>query len=378
MIPWLLREAEKDPDRIFMEKELLRRSKKNFEKAKSEGGLRFIHLDINDDYIPCPTPCPAPCSGMKLAPPPPNRKDLAAVAFCEIKDDVDFIPLSRGDLAAYQFNLDPLIEKIRKANGLDGSNYSMTPRLYFLGERLVAGVNTAFVLALFPDAATAEPHLFGLLGRIPSHCPQTVVVAPSLSFTSEPIYSKLISDAIFPITLPKDFGKAGFGFSYLATMRKKIPTGAAPKVPPLTKRQIADKEKYGYRCRDRIHFPGTTPYERKNEVIINGHKVFIGDKLFALLLRLVAELKKGKGGWIESADLVAERFINDIEHRQPFSHLRHAFKPWLIEGDGKHLIESSRSKQYRLSTHPEFITFDKKNLLAHPEDDIRKLVAAIK
>ncbi|MDD5556862.1 MAG: hypothetical protein PHN82_06390 [bacterium] len=304
------------------------------------------------------------------------KKDGQYYAVCP-DDRIDPKPLTDDDIARYRFNLDPLIEKIRKANGLDGSDYSLTPRLYFIGERLVSDVNTAFVLALFPDIATAEPHLLSLLSRIPSHCPQTVVVAPSLSLTSEPVYSKLISAAIFPVILPGDFGKGGFGLSYLATMRKKIPVGAAPKVSPLTKKQVADKEKYGYRCQDRIHIPGTTPSERKNEVIINGHKVFIGDKLFALLLRLVAELKKGKGGWIESADLVAEHFINDIEHRQPFSHLRHAFKPWLIEGDGKHLIESSRSNQYRLSTHPEFVTCDMKKLRAHPYDDIKKLAEAL-
>ncbi len=96
-----------------------------------------------------------------------------------------------------------------------------------------------------------------------------------------------------------------------------------------------------------------------------------------LQIRIV-ELKKCEGGWIKTGDLVAGRFINNVENRQPFSHLRHAFKPWLIEGDGKNLIESSLSKQYRLSTHPDFVTFDKKKLRAHPDDVIRELVAGIK
>lgn len=85
------------------------------------------------------------------------------------------------------------------------------------------------------------------------------------------------------------------------------------------------------------------------------------------------ELKKEKGGWIKSGDLVAGGFINDIENRQPFSHLRHAFMPWLIEGDGKNLIESSRSKRYRLSTHPDFVTCDKGRLREHPDLRIMRM-----
>lgn len=373
MIPWLLREAEKDPDRIFMEKELLRQSKKNFEKAKSEGGLRFIHLDINDDYIPCPTPCPAPCSGMKLAPPPSNRKDLAAVAFCEIKDDVDFIHLAREDLAAYRFNLEPVMEKIRKANGLEGSKYSMTPRLYFLGERLVAGVNTAFVLALFPDAATAEPHLLSLHARLPAQCSQTVIVTPSLDLCGEPLYPKLNGARLYPVKLTSSFGEQSYKISYLAALRRRLNAGVSAPPSPLTISQIADYEKYGYLCQDRLHIPGIRPRQRRNIVLLNGNEITIADALFALLMRFVVELKRGKGGWIAPADLVAGGFINDIEHRQRYSQLREHFKGSLKEKDGEKFIECDRSKGYRLSTHPDFVTYDKEKFKNHPEQRIAQL-----
>ena len=372
MISWLLNRIEKAPSTLFRRAELIKRSRTGLNNLKKAGILLYVQPNDRGMSYPCSVfDCGNGCS-MDVF-----KKKCQYYAVCPY-DRIDPKPLTDDDIARYRFNLEPLIEKIRKANGLDGSNYSLTPRLYFIGERVVAGVNTAFVFALFPDVATAEPHLLSLLGRVPSHCPQIVVVAPSLSLAAESIYSQLVSDSIFPITLSGAFGKQNFRLNYLATMRKKIPTGPAPKVSPLTKKQIADKEKYEYRCQDRLHIPGAVPLERRNEVLINGHKVILGDKLFSLLLRLILELKKCKGGWVESGDLMAGGFINDVENRQPFSHLRHAFKPWLIEGDGKNLIEASRSKQYRLSTHPEFVTCDRKKLRDHPEDDIKKLMAAIK
>ena len=78
--------------------------------------------------------------------------------------------------------------------------------------------------------------------------------------------------------------------------------------------------------------------------------------LFTLLMRFVVESKKGNGGWVASPDLVAERFINDMEHRQRYSQLREHFKGSLKEKDGEKFIECDRSKGYRLSTHPDFVT----------------------
>jgi hypothetical protein len=84
-------------------------------------------------------------------------------------------------------------------------------------------------------------------------------------------------------------------------------------------------------------------------------------------MRFVAELKRGKGGWISPADLVAGGFINDIEHRQRYSQLREHFKGSLKEKDGEKFIECDRSKGYRLSTHPDFVTYDKVRLSGHTD-----------
>jgi len=45
--------------------------------------------------------------------------------------------------------------------------------------------------------------------------------------------------------------------------------------------------------------------------------------------------------------------------------------------DSEKFIECDRSKGHRLSTHPDFITCDKKKLMDHPEDDIRRLMEGV-
>ncbi len=39
----------------------------------------------------------------------------------------------------------------------------------------------------------------------------------------------------------------------------------------------------------------------------------------------------------------------------------------LLEKDAKNLIENDGSKRYRISTHPDFVTYDRDNLLKHSD-----------
>ena len=73
-------------------------------------------------------------------------------------------------------------------------------------------------------------------------------------------------------------------------------------------------------------------------------------------MRFVEELKKGAGGWVSPSDLAAAGLIIDVEHRQRYSQLRDRLRPALRYRDGEKFIECNRSKGYRLSTHPSFVT----------------------
>jgi len=114
--------------------------------------------------------------------------------------------------------------------------------------------------------------------------------------------------------------------SVLAALKKRLPAGVSSQVPELTDKRFADYEP----------MPGSSPYsrniprERGNDIFLNGNKLSLGDSLFALLMRFVVVLKKGKGGRVNSPDLAAEGFISDSTHYRPYSTLarRHCRVGW--------------------------------------------------
>jgi len=200
-----------------------------------------------------------------------------------------------------------------------------------------------------------------------------VVTTPSLCLTPQPIYSELRAASIFPIVLPKSFGLQGFKISYLAALRRPLPVGVSSQAPVLNDEQFADYDTYGYRCKDQLNIPGIFPQKRSNEIFLNGNKMRLGDSLFALLLRFVVELKNRKGGWTNIHTLASERIVSDPMKYQIYSNLRTAVEGSLLDKNGQDFIENDGSKNYRISTHPGFVTYDRKKLLKYQDYRIREL-----
>lgn len=290
---------------------------------------------------------------------------------------MDPIPLTKNDISKYSFSAERLIRAIREANSFTGDTYCLNPRLHFIGERIIGDLNTAFILALFPNIQTTEPHLLSLTARITANYKQIVVVTPSLSLTREPIYAKLRTASIFPVKLPTSFSQKDFKIHYLVALRRSLPASVSTHVPSLTDEQLADIDRFGYLCQDRLHIPGTYPRERSNDVSLNGQKLQLGNSLFALLMRFVVELRKKKDGWVNIYTLESDGIITDPLNYQIYSRLRTEIRGSLLDKDGKKFIEASHSKTYRISTHPDFVTYDKKKLLNHHYPDIEKLAGRL-
>jgi len=145
-------------------------------------------------------------------------------------------------------------------------------------------------------------------------------------------------------------------------------------VSALSPGQEKDYKRFDYMCRDQVHVLGTRPMKRSNIIDVNGHRVRIGDSLLKLFLRLVVELKKKKGGWVNIHTLEEEGLIGDPLTYQRYSNLRKALEGSLLLKNGQNFIESDGSKSYRISTHPDFITYDKKKLAKqHPDPDINEI-----
>ncbi len=142
----------------------------------------------------------------------------------------------------------------------------------------------------------------------------------------------------------------------------------------LTKEQEQDYKNFEYRCYDKIHIPGNSSMKRSNEVEVNGHKVRLGDSMFRLFLRLALELKKKRGGWVSRHTLESEGIITDVEKFQIYSNLRTSLQGSLLDKEGQKFIENNGSKQYRISLHPDFITYDRVKLLKHHDICIQELI----
>lgn len=157
-------------------------------------------------------------------------------------------------------------------------------------------------------------------------------------------------------------------------------TPDARATAPLTDEQASVYKRYEYQCYDRIDISGKMKKiggktkKGRNVVGINGSEVAIGDSLFVLLLRLVVELKREQGGYISRVDLWNEGVVANSERFHPYSNLRAAIEAHLRDRDGQKFIQNDGEKNYRVSTHPDFVSFDKEKLLKHPNATVRKLV----
>lgn len=144
-------------------------------------------------------------------------------------------------------------------------------------------------------------------------------------------------------------------------------------------RRVADYQAFGYLCRDKVCIGGRMKKvggktkKGRNLVEINGNEVTLGDALFILLLRLAVELKKGRGGYVSRVDLWKEGAVRDAEDFRPYSNLRAAVETQLVDRDGQKFVQNDGEKNYRISTHPDFVTYDRDRLLRHPSRRVNEL-----
>ena len=72
-------------------------------------------------------------------------------------------------------------------------------------------------------------------------------------------------------------------------------------------------------------------------------------------------------------DLKSEGIITDDLKYQVYIRLRIELKGSLLGKNGDKFIESDDSKNYHISTHPDFITYDKEKLLNYQDNQIKDI-----
>ena len=139
MIAWILRELEKNPTSVFHKRDLLKISEQQFEELRGLGLLAYVQPDLNSDTYPCSLPCENACP-----------MDIAEVggrlfAICPNDSEIDPVPLDSKDLDKYTFCMEKFLERVRRANSLEGKLHRIDQDYLYLGHATCKGRRVGFV-----------------------------------------------------------------------------------------------------------------------------------------------------------------------------------------------------------------------------------------
>jgi len=144
----------------------------------------------------------------------------------------------------------------------------------------------------------------------------------------------------------------------------------------LTDSQREDYKKYNYKCYYKINIIGKDVDSKKeNYIEIDGNGIELGKNNFILFVKLALELKRNNEGWVNIESFIQEIDLSFTGIYQLIGRLRgNLTKIKALDNNSvKELIENKKGGLYRISTHPDFITYNKEKLLNHQDSQIRKL-----
>lgn len=364
MIDFLLKEMEKSANPIFTKNELVSISSGEFERLKKLGVSAFRQPSERElARIRLPR-CQHGCS--LTVSPVGNRLE----AVCLDHPEEGPIPIQRDDLFRYIFSIENFLQQIRKSNNIEGGHQKIPGGYHYIGYKLYDDKRIGFLF--IPKMEKSEYITLSGLKHICEDDDFIIALTPvfkidDISLKKAIRRNNIIQTPILPILDPKSFELQIDGL---------IAKYLKPKAV-LTARQKKGYDKHHNLCKDRIYLTGEVPGHHGNLISVNDNDVRIPDSLFLLCLRFVQELKKKKGGWINTQTLHKERIIPDPNSYQIYSNLRSEIKGYLIENNGRKFIESDGSKNYRISTHPDFVTYNKGKLNRHDDARIRKIAGKL-
>lgn len=347
----LLKRIECFPEAKFYESDLTRISPSEFASFKKLKYLLFDQYDFDkESYFDK--------QGNERFVRKVNGKWVASST-----EDTELSPIYLKDeeLNRYSFSVQPLLTEIRAKNALAKNTDQITQRVYFIGETTVLQNSVGVFVAFLGDDEQAEAELLGLRAKI-GKVDKVLVLGPTYVITSQDLVGRLAGQNITCLTFEEAFNGKGYAIDFSKVQFEEAQGHSTPK---MTAKLVTDYTKHKYQCKDHMHIPGNSQLQRSNDLVVNGHAIKMPDAPFRLLMELVVELKRDEGGWLA---------MNTEEGKyQIFDHLRKPLEGSLHEKDAKKFIENDGSKRYRISTHPDFVTYERGNLLEHTDADVREL-----
>jgi hypothetical protein len=272
--------------------------------------------------------------------------------------------LDSSEIVQYRFDIERWLLDIRTANALLGTFGWVGERLFFLGERMEGADRLALLIGFFTRSKQAVNLLFGLLSRLPAGFDGIMVT--TLLFDGLPLQEVANLERLGIFWVPR-----------LDTETLRIPRAqrvSSRHQPSLAVELEEESEFYGFKCRVPVLITGEITKTGSNVVLTGNTEVWMGDSPFALFLRLVLELYTNKWGAVSKVKLQEEGYLSEDGEFQDIHRLRNCFTRSLVGLDPKEFIESFRPKTLRISIHPKLVSYNKKKLLAHDNELVRRLV----
>jgi len=349
MLNFILKSLESFPSASFAESELVRISKPSFNSLTTQKCLSRIKYDyMKEPYL-------GDNGNERFI----KKQNGRLYAYSSESSDVAPIEVKEADLKRYQVSFPVLFERIRSVNKIEGT-FQEIEGYFYIGYKLYDSFRVGFVFV--PKIGDGKLVKFAGLQNLCKDDKVLVVFTPFTKIEDIVLNWTLSKCKIVTKPLAASLDFKTFKLPVEDLIKEFMPEAGSTA---LTKKQAKDYKDFDYKCYDKIHIPGTAPMKRSNDLEVNGHKIKMPDGAFKLFIELVAEIKKGKGGWLTKAV--------DAGKYQIFDRVRSPIQGSLLNKDAKKFIENNASKQYRISTHPDFITYDRANLLKHADSTVKAL-----
>ncbi len=358
MMNFILKNIEAFPTASFSESELVRVSKTDFNFLTKQKCLDRMKYDYMKE----------PYYSSALGDNGNERrvKKVGSQFYAYSVESADSTPIEvkEADLRRYQLSFPALFEKIRTVNKIEGKFQEIPEGYFYIGYKLYDSFRVGFVFV--PKIGDGKLIKFVGLKDICKDDKVLVVFTPFTKIEDILLSWGLSKCEIVTVPLATALDFKTFKLSVEDLIKEFMPKGGATA---LTKKQAKDYKDFGYKCYDKIHILGTGSMSRSNNLDINGHTIKMPDNAFKLFIELVVASKKNRGGWLTK--------VVEAGKYQIFDRVRSPLQGSLLGKDAKKFLENNASKQYRISVHPDFITYNRKILLKHADSMVKALAKGL-
>ena len=367
MIKYLLKELEKSPAPVFSKKELVSVSQKDFEDLYKKKILVYWQPRKGEEERISSPRCPHGCA-LSV-----TQVENGYEAVCLEHPEEDPVSVEESQLSRYAFSIDELLFQVKAANNIEGDLHRVNGGFFYLGYKYFNSSRVGFTF--ISNIGGGELVKLSGLKHFCKEDDVLVILTPTSKIEDVSLKGRLRYDKITQTSLVSSMNHRTFELPIEKLIYGLVVTSAenGKSITGLTRRKKADYDKTKYLCYDKVTIPVIAPGQRSNVIVLNGNEVKLGDTGFLLFMRFVLELKRSKSGWVYTQDLETEGIITDSSKYQIYNHLRAALKGSLLNKDVSDFIESNSRKQYRISTHPDFVSYNRKDLLQHPDNRVRAI-----